>query len=194
MRPLLFAILLSCGCSTATLRAYRQTAAFEEEYSTDIPGGVLPGGTRVLYPAWLAEADRPQVLAGVESYLAPLRAAYPGAPWPDLVVLIHPACPFMAPWKARVLGCRHGPLVVVSWARKADGTPRTRNPWPTLPHEALHWIAATTGQDSRDGSAWMMDPGRLALDRQAQAVAAPCPVGEASRTAARAYVYRPWTE
>jgi len=188
MRPLFFALLLAAGCTTYQ---YQELARrFEREYSTDRPAGHLPGGARVVYPAWLAEADRPAVLGSVESYIAPLRAAHPGAPWSRLEILIHPACPFRAPWRAWVRGCRHGALVVVSWARLEDGSPRADRPLPVLPHEVLHWIAASTGQDSRDGSAWMAAQG--ALDKAARAGAAPCPLGAGSVGAARGYVYRPW--
>jgi len=179
--------------SCTTLDAYREQAAFESEYSTDRPAGDLAGAGRLIFPDWLVEEDRNLVLATAESYLAPLRTAFPRAPWTRLEIMIHPAYPFMAPFRRWVKGCRYNTLVVVSWARLEDGTPRAENPLPTLPHEALHWIAATTGRDSRDakeGGTWMGSTGRL--DRLAQDQAAPCEISEASRATARGYKYEPW--
>ena len=195
MRPAFLVLLMACGCSTASLRAYRQQAAFEREYSTDGPSSPLAGGGRVLWQAWLAEGDRPAALETVESYLAPLRVEYPGAPWSKLEVLVHPARPFMAPFRRLLTGgCRYGTLVVVAWARDPDGAPRGEDPLPALPHESLHWIAASLGEDSRDGSAWMLDPGNLALDRAARAGSLSCPLSSESREAGRSYIYHPWTE
>jgi len=181
--------------SCTTLDAYREQARFEVEYSTDRPAGDLAGAGRLIFPDWLAEEDRNLVLATAESYLAPLRTAFPRAPWTRLEILVHPAYPFMAPFRDRVVGCRYGPLVVVSWARLKDGTPREENPFAVLPHETLHWIAATTDRDSRDvaeGGTWMGTVRRL--EALAQDQAEPCPLGEASRAGGRGYKYEPWTE
>ena len=189
----LFLLFLS-GCSL--LKGWRMDAAFEKEYGLENRDSLsLPSGPRLILPVWLVLADWTSTSTSVNSYVEPIKEAYPDLPWQNLTIYIHPHLDWCVNrYHKRVNGWREHDTVYVTWEPDAQGYPRTENPLAVLPWEIGRWVAFQTEQVAPKEYEGWWKAHFAEMDCAVQSSAKACVLSDVSKERARSYQYIPWTD
>jgi len=208
------ALLALFVLSVAQCQTHSNKGGWATEYQAfHKPHGYTSFGLGVVFPEWLAEEDRPQVLRLIEAYVGTIDAAYQHktwVPWEEYTLMLHPAidhcvdCPrqsgiynkgFKPEW---VHGFIHDKTIVVTWSPFRDALGNIcgiseRDALGVFPHELFHVIFRVQyGDPDAQHTRFFVLPEVQVAIAAAKASAPPIVFSQATQEALARYTYVPW--